>query len=325
MQKLRFFIIFLMFNQLFANQPLQLRASSIPQVHNFIDAMVHKHNFKKRELEYLFKNVLLSVKKPVKKNENTPKKPHHKITWDKFAKIFLTKQRIESGAKFLKDNYKTLQKAEDKFGVQKAIIVAILGIETNYGTDTGKYPTMQTLTALGFGKNRRQQFYKNELEQFLIMARKNGIAPLSVNGSHAGAMGISQFISSSYNHYAIDFNNDGKVDLFNVEDAIGSVANYFAQHSWQKGGKFAIPVHKKYQKFAKFATNKPKIKPKIHVSSIPNNTKIAFIMLTNDKKIETWATFWNFYVITRYNHDNKYAMATIKLAQEIINKSLKTL
>jgi membrane-bound lytic murein transglycosylase B len=311
-------LLLLIFNQSFAD----IKATSVPQVSSFITTMVNKHGFVKDELELLFDNIILTIKKPVKKSGSKTKPRHHKITWDKFSKIFLTQQRIESGAKFLKDNYATLQRAEDKFGVQKAIIVAILGIETNYGHDTGKYPTMKTLTALAFGKNRRQKFYKKELEEFLLMARQNDISPLSVSGSHAGAMGYPQFISSSYNYYAIDFNGDGKVNLFNIEDAIGSIANYFKKHYWQTSGEFARQVDDKYQKFAKFGTNKPKIKnKKWQLANIANNKKLAFIKLQNKDKIETWATFWNFYVITRYNHDNKYAMAAVKLAKAIINKA----
>jgi membrane-bound lytic murein transglycosylase B len=314
------------FTQSIANttqSPQQVRATSIPQVSSFITTMVNTHGFKKSELEFLFDNIILTVKQPVKnttKNTVKPKKKHHKTTWGAFKKMFLTQQRIDDGVAFLKKHYKTLHKAEQQFGVQKAIIVAILGIETNYGKYTGNYPTMKTLTALAFGKNRRQQFYKKELEEFLLLARNNEIAPLSMQGSHAGAMGMSQFISSSYNHYAIDFNGDGVVDLFNVEDAIGSIANYFAKHYWQPGGRFALRVDNEYQQFATFGTNKPKVQKNITIPNVANDVKIAFISLKQSNTIETWATFWNFYVITRYNHDNKYAMATIELARAIIDK-----
>jgi membrane-bound lytic murein transglycosylase B len=327
MKKFIFYLFLILSSQIFADvkDNYLIKASSIQKVNDFIFDMANKHKFKESELSFLFDNIILKIKKPDSKvAEKKIKKKQPKITWDKFSKIFLTKQRIEGGAEFLKTHYKTLQKAEDIFGVQKEIIVAILGVETNYGQDTGKYPTMKTLTALAFGKNRRQKFYKKELEEFLIMARKNSIAPLSIYGSHAGAMGFAQFISSSYNYYAIDFNGDGKVNLFNTEDAIGSIANYLKKHYWQTDGEFAKQVSDRYQKLAKFATNKPKIKnKKWQLTNIANDKKLAFIKLQNKDKIETWVTFWNFYVITRYNHDNKYAMVVVNLAKKITNKLKK--
>lgn len=319
------FMSFMVFPTVTIAKSQTIKASDIPQVASFVVNMVNKHGFVKNELDALFTNINLTIKKP-KKSIN---KRHHQITWDKFAKIFLTKQRIDSGVEFLYKHYDILQRAEDEFGVQKAIIVAILGIETNYGQDTGKYPVMKTLTALSFGKNRRQKFYKKELEEFLLMARNNNLAPLKVSGSYAGAMGIPQFISSSYNYYGIDFNKDGAVNLFDIEDSIGSIANYFSKHYWQKNGRFAIKIDNKYRNFATTKTSKPKLTKNIWVkkgvilNEVYQNKKIALINFNNSSTIDTWATFWNFYVITRYNHDNKYALAAIKLAQKIINKAQK--
>jgi membrane-bound lytic murein transglycosylase B len=302
-----------------------ISAISLPQTHKFIDYMVDKHSFVAEELQFLFKNIHLTIKQP-NQNQAKGKQIRKKTLWDNYQKMFLTDSRIDNGVLFMQTYKQELDKAYKKFGVSPYIITAILGIETNYGNYTGKYPTMQTLVALAFGKNRRQKFYLKELEEFLVMVRDNALPPLKLSGSHAGALGAAQFISSSYNHYAIDFNNDGKVDLFNLTDAIGSVANYFAKHYWQKDGGFLVATNA--NKLAKSSTNKPqktaknwrKYGVKIN-KNITDDIKLSFIKIPTKNGYDYFISFWNFYVITRYNHNNMYALATIKLADAIKNKA----
>ena len=207
------------------------------------------------------------------------------------------------------------------------IIVAILGIESNYGETQGKHPTLKTLISKAFGVSNRRNFYRKELESFLLLARDYTLPPLAINGSYAGALGHAQFIPSSYRHYAIDFDNDSKVDLFNSkEDAIGSIANYLVEHKWQRGGEIARPVYlnstnanifqEKITKPIKNAQQWRDLGLDIE-QDVKDDSKIAFIVLSGDKSKGKWITFWNFYTITRYNHDNRYAMAVYQLSKEL--------
>jgi len=324
-------IILLLFSQsIFAKtQP----ATNFQVTHNFINKMVKEHQFNKTELLAIFSkiNLVLAEDRP----KSAAKKPKSKpMSWDKYRSLFITDTRIKNGVKFWQDNLETLKRAEEKYNVPQEIIVAILGIETNYGLNQGQHPTLETLAKLSFGKHRRQKFYKKELEEFLLMSRENSLAPLLIKGSYAGALGYGQFISSSYRHYAVDFDFDGKVDLFSsAADAIGSIANYFDRHQWHNFGAYARPIKlKKTQlKYAKSSTNKPRENAKYWRSKgftidsdIDDKTKLAFIKLPQKNKSETWLTFWNFYILTRYNHDNRYAMTAVQLSNKLLQQFNQT-
>lgn len=320
------FIVFI-----FLYLPTVVMAESLPATnfqvtHNFINKMVKKHHFDKQELQFIFSKTSLVVAKKTAKSTKTKSKPKS-LSWDKYRTLFITDTRINNGVQFWKDNLKALKQAEKQFNVPQEIIVAILGIETNYGKNKGTHPTLETLARLSFGKHRRKKFYLKELEEFLLMSRDNSFAPLAIKGSYAGAMGYAQFISSSYRHYAIDFDADGKVDLFSSPaDAIGSIANYFDKHQWHDFGPYTRPIvlTGNQKNYAKSSTNKPK-KNALYWrnkgfnidSDINNKTKLAFIKLSQDNHFETWLTFWNFYVLTRYNHDNRYAMTAVLLSEKI--------
>lgn len=283
----------------------KIPATNFKITHNFINKMVQKHNFNKDELLLIFSQIDLKINDKNKKIKAVkPKKP---ITWDRYKSLFITEKRIENGVKFWKEHQKQLTKAEKKYHIPAEIIVAILGIETNYGSKKGEHPTLETLTQLAFSSNSRKKFYNQELEAFLLMARENTLPPLSILGSYAGAMGYAQFISSSYRYYAIDFNQDGKVDLFSdAIDSIGSIANYFQKHYFQKNQEFIreIILKKNQQKFATTSTNKPKKTAKywkskgVNIShDINNNTKISFIKLKNDITNKTWLSFLEFFCL----------------------------
>ncbi|KAA0444614.1 MAG: lytic murein transglycosylase B [Candidatus Thioglobus sp.] len=306
------------------------KATNFKVVHKFIDKMVAKHDFDKNKLlkdfaTVEFKIIGKTAKKSKKKKSKKVKQPP--MSWDKYKKLTITEERIENGVKFWQNNLQTLLRAEKTYNVPAQIIVAILGIETRYGAKKGEKPTFKTLTIRAFTNYRRKNFYRKELESFLLMTRENQIPPLSVKGSYAGAMGFPQFIASSYRHYAVDFDGDGVVNLFSsTADAIGSIANYFDKHHWHDFGEIARPIILTDKKFnyAKRSTSKPKISAKDWRNKgfdidkdINDKTKLAFIRLPQKKIDETWLTFWNFYVITRYNHDNRYAMAAYHLSEKI--------
>ena len=264
-----------------------------------IDELVNEHGF---EESYVI-NVLKQAKKR-KTALNSVARPAEKTkTWDDYRAIFLKKKRIFDGKKFIQTNITVLERAEKEFGVPKEVITAILGVETDYGNIMGSYRVIDSLTTLGFDDPRRSKFFKSELIQFFILTRENNLDILKVKGSYAGAMGYGQFISSSYRAYAIDFDGDGYVDLFNsLEDAIGSTANYLKRHGWKKEGSIVTRVYpNNVRKFYK-----------------PHESLTQFIPLTFTENGEElhFVGDDNFRAIARYNISDVYAMAVYYLSEE---------
>ena len=264
-----------------------------------IDELVNEHGFE----ESFVINVLKQAKKR-KTALNSVARPAEKTkTWDDYRAIFLKKKRISDGKKFIQTNITVLERAEKEFGVPKEVITAILGVETDYGNIMGSYRVIDSLTTLGFDDPRRSKFFKSELIQFFILTRENNLDILKVKGSYAGAMGYGQFISSSYRAYAIDFDGDGYVDLFNsLEDAIGSTASYLKRHGWKKEGSIVTRVYpNNVRKFYK-----------------PHESLTQFIPLTFTENGEElhFVGDDNFRAIARYNISDVYAMAVYYLSEE---------
>lgn len=302
-----------------AEQDVAIRAD----VQQFIKEMVKKHNFDAGKLNALFKKVELK-----QKIIDAITRPAEGKPWHKYRPIFVTKTRIKEGVKFWNENKATLERAEKEYGVPPEIIVAIIGVETRYGRHKGGYRVMDSLSTLAFEYPKRGKFFRSELEHYLLLAREENLDPITIKGSYAGAMGKAQFISSSYRNYAVDFDGDGKRDLWdNTADAIGSVANYFKRHKWQPGGEVVAPaivgsnhiqvlVKKGYKPHStvaelskRGATAKRKLDPKAMGALIEFKTLAGR---------EYWIGLNNFYVITRYNHSPLYAMAVYQLGQAII-------
>ena len=295
----------------------------------FIAQMVNQHNFDQKKLSRVMSDTIVSqtildaISRPAEK----------KLTWHKYRKIFIQEKRINQGVEFIKNNKIKLAEAEKKFGVPAEIITAIIGVETFYGRIAGSYRVVDALNTLAFHYPKRSDFFRSEFEQFLLLAREQKFDPLSLKGSYAGAMGMPQFISSSYRHYAIDFDDDGVVDIWNnANDAIGSVANYFAEHDWQKGKAVAAKVSVDGDNY-KDALKKG-LELDINVSdlekfgiktksSFEKNEKLKLFEYELENDNEYWLAHKNFYVITRYNHSHLYAMAVYQLAMEIKKRSTK--
>lgn len=294
-----------------------------PAVQRFITEMNQKHKFSLAFLNKTFK--------PIRRNEEVLGKvraPAEGKAWRAYRPIFLTEDRIRGGVEFWNRHRSVLATATQKYGVPAEYIVAIIGVETAYGRNVGKYNVLQSLTTLAFDFPKRSKFYRSELEQFLLLTRSEKINPYRLTGSYAGAMGMSQFISSSYRHYAIDFDRDGKKDLWRPADAIGSVANYFSKHGWKRGGDVAVPTTISGSSFDHMADTTAK-KPRYSLDQLSRagvrpagqwrfwSDKVNLIKLVGTRETEYWIGGKNFYVITRYNHSPKYAMAVHQLAQEI--------
>lgn len=258
--------------------------------------------------------------------------------WAVYRSRFIDPVRIAAGVKFWQDNRETLTRAEAETGVPAEIIVGIIGVETIYGQQVGTFRVIDALTTLAFDfpanhprAKERTEFFKGELEQFLSLTHRTSVDPLSLRGSFAGAMGMPQFMPSSWVKYAVDFDGDGKVDLFNsAADVIGSVANYFKAFNWQPGMPTHYPVSFDTSKLDKEALLAPDILPTFNVASfvskgavlegaaLQHKGPLALVELQNGDAAPSYvAGTENFYAITRYNWSSYYALAVIELGQAV--------
>ena len=294
-------------------------------VDEFIQHMVETHQFNAGELHDVFKQAKRS-----QRVLDAISRPAEALPWYKYRQLFVRQDRIENGRAFLGRYGGLLQKAESEYGVPAQIITAIIGVETSYGANKGNDRVIDALSTLAFHYPQRGDFFRGELEQYLLLTREQNVEPLSLKGSYAGAMGMPQFIPSSYRHYAIDFDGDGKTDIWNnPADAIGSVANYFKQHGWQPGGKVAVPGQAINSQYKKLVTND--LEPSVNVEQLYENgilpgeeiapgTRVKIISLEGADSEEIWLGLDNFYVITRYNHSKLYAMAVYQLSEKILQQ-----
>lgn len=286
--------------------------------------MIREHGFKAGELRELFGKaerkdaILEAIARPAEK----------RLTWGEYRRIFITPARIDGGVAFWRENHELLAAAAKRFGVDPEIVVAIIGVETRYGGNMGSYRVIDALATLAFDYPPRSAFFGGELEQFLVMAREQGFDALQLKGSYAGAMGMGQFIPSSFRAYAVDFDGDGRADIWNNRaDAIGSVANYFSRHGWTTGGH-VVDRASAVGAVAKDRMN-PGLEPNTPVAELPGlglsprtalpaAERVLPLMLESDEGTEYWLGRHNFYVITRYNRSPLYAMAVHQLSQEIL-------
>ena len=308
------------------------------EVKTFINMMVKKHHFKKSKLQKLFKNVKFQrgalgmfnpkYRRPAK--HPTKHYPKHG-SWDRQEKILLGNTRVKKGVKYMHDYRSIFKKVYKKYGVPPEYITAIIGIESYYGYNRGKFPAFDVLTTLAFEPNRRKKYFKYELKNFLLLSKKERFNPKNVKSSFAGAIGLGQFMPSSYDAFAVDFNKDGRRSLQTTSDAIASVANYFKKNGWRKGETVATRVSyignrfyakKTGYKHSYYRKNLANITPKY--GSWSYNGKVRLIKLNRYKYDELWYGAKNFYVITRYNHSSYYAMAVHQLAQKIKHSYKKT-
>jgi len=266
-------------------------------------------------------SILKAMSRPAEKSLN----------WGQYRKIFIESKRITQGVAFWKENKVALERAEKEYGVPAEIIVSIIGVETRYGRITGSYRVLDALATLGFDYPRRGKFFQGQLKEYLRLVQEEKVEVTSLKGSYAGAMGYGQFIPSSYRSFAIDFDNDGKRDIWNNKtDAIGSVANYFAEHKWKPGAPVISGVafngHTEEEWFSK---GRKDLIPKVtlgewqqrgvqpHVSNLAEDGKAILMRLEIGDDKQYWLGLHNFYVITRYNHSKLYAMAVYRLSEQI--------
>lgn len=289
-----------------------------PQIPLFIDEMVLKHHFRRDELVRVFQEAQFQQSAVDAITSPATLKP-----WPEYRAIFVNDARVAAGLKFWQQNAATLRRAEQRYGVPQEIIVALLGVETGYGRQMGGYRTLDALSTLAFNYPPRADFFRGELEQFLLLASEQQFNLLNVRGSYAGALGLPQFMPSSYRKYAVDFNGNGKVDLMHEPaDAIGSAANYLKQYGWVTNGPVAIRgalVDAGYSGDVKAA------RP---VSAWAQAGITALQPVTSDQPCrvvdftvkdgkEFWLVYGNFDVIMTYNNSSYYAMTVFQLAEAL--------
>lgn len=248
--------------------------------------------------------------------------------WHEYRSLFINEQRIRDGVAFFEAHRDTLSQVAAECGVPEAIIVAILGIETQYGTRTGSYRVIDALSTLAFEYPPRSEFFRSELEQFLLLSREHALDPLSAKGSYAGAMGAAQFISSSYRRYAVDASGDGRIDLWgDWRDVIGSVANYLHTFGWRADAPITEPIVGAAaadlvgEKLELSLTAEQLRRRDVAIDpAVPPDHGAMVFELEHDSGPRLHIGYENFYVITRYNRSTMYAMAVVDLGNEIAQR-----
>ena len=297
-----------------------------PAARVVVDELVAEEGFNREQLLQVFAeaqrkdSILEAIARPAEKT-----KP-----WYQYRAIFLNQKREDQGVEFLQKHRATLDRAEREFGVPAEIIVAIIGVETSYGRVEGSYRVLDALSTLAFDYPPRAPFFTGELKHYLMLTREQGLDPTDVVGSYAGAMGFGQFMPSSYRNYAVDFDHDGKIDIWkNPVDAIGSVANYFKRHGWRQGETVVAAADAAATTpDAIFVKSRDDLKPQRTVAQLAADGVVARVPLDANalatamkfelaNGYEYWLGLHNFYVITRYNPSAMYAMSVYQLSQRL--------
>jgi membrane-bound lytic murein transglycosylase B len=305
------------------------------EVRAFVDEMVAEHGFSRTGLLRAFAaarfqpRILAAMDRPLV----APPK------WFEYAPNFLNDERIAAGAQYWRAHAAALARAEAEYGVPPGVVVGILGVETHYGRNVGSYRVLDALATLAFDYPRRAAFFRGELAQFLLFARDERLSPLVPVGSFAGAMGVPQFMPGSVRRYAVDFDGDGRIDLWRSDDdAIGSVANYLARHDWMRGQPVLLPaLVDAAQRPAVLRRLDGGISERRSLAAWSEDGVSAFdapadlapdpvgLLLLEESGADEDASLWiacpNFYVITRYNKSRLYAAAVWSLGEAVRRSS----
>jgi membrane-bound lytic murein transglycosylase B len=302
--------------------PAAAQQSLQPEIEAFIDEMAQKHNFARDALRRMFSRV-----EPRPDIIRAVSAPLTARPWYEFRVRYVTARRIAEGVTFWEQHAAAITLASHKYGVPEEIIVSTIGIESLYGRHTGSHKVLDALTMLAFYYPPRARLFRSELEEFLLLAREAKLDTANVKGSYAGAIGIPQFLPSSYRRYAIDFDGDGRRDLVGTPaDAIGSVANYYRKFGWREDEPVAVAVNLSGGEADAPVTGglKPRIKVAefrkrgvVPLTTVDDELMAQLFAVALENGQEYWLGFNNFYVITRYNPSVNYALAVLELAREL--------
>jgi membrane-bound lytic murein transglycosylase B len=296
-------------------------------VQKFVGTMVHRHRFDRDELTAL----LASAQQQPKILEAIQRPAEHTLAWWEYRQRFITPERIEGGVRVWRQNAVDLARISAQSGVPAEYLIAITGVETFYGRITGRYRVLDSLATLGFDYPPRGEFFRKELEQFLMMSREERLDPAEPLGSYAGAMGIPQFMPSSFRRFAVDGSGDGQRNLW-VEgaDVFASVGNYLREHGWRSGqpvladAAIEMPVDDPANMKLTLSDSVASLKGRGYrfEASLPERAKAMLVPAQQQDAVQWRIGFQNFYAITRYNRSALYAMAVHDLAQEIAARFL---
>ncbi len=300
-----------------------------PEAQAFIDDLVREHQLERAGLEQALseatrsESVLEAISRPAER----------RLPWYEYREIFLQPVRVHRGVQFWKSNREPLERAHAEYGVPPEVVVAIMGVETDYGRIMGSFRALDALATLAFDYPPRADFFRKELGQFLMLAEEEGGTAEDYEGSYAGALGMAQFMPSSFRAYAVDFSGDDRRDIWtSSEDAIGSVANYLAVHGWYPGGRVILPVTLNEEADPaklRFEGDFREAPTRAHLeaggvvfadpdwSAVGDEVQLMLVELGFESGPANYAGFNNFYVITRYNRSHMYAMAVHRLSQMV--------
>ena len=302
--------------------PVSADYSAREDVGAYVDELVLAHGFGREALLETFSGarhqprIVEAISRPAERA----------LKWYQYRGIFLKEERIAGGIEFWADNTAALETAEASFNVAPEYVVAIIGVETYFGRVMGSHRVLDALSTLAFDYPPRAGFFRNELTEFLLLAREERRSPSELKGSYAGAMGYGQFIPSSFRHYAVDFDGDGTRDIWtNTTDAIGSVANYFARHGWRGEGEVVLRVTASGAEAEKAANTGLALNRTVTdfrelgvaIPGVDGEANAALFRMELENGVEYWLALHDFYVITRYNRSAMYALAVHQLSQAI--------
>ena len=302
--------------------PVSADYSAREDVRAYVDELVLAHGFGREALLETFSG----ARHQPRIVEAMSRPAERALKWYQYRGIFLKDERIARGIEFWADNNAALETAEASFNVAPEYVVAIIGVETYFGRVMGSHRVLDALSTLAFDYPPRAGFFRNELTEFLLLAREERRSPSELKGSYAGAMGYGQFIPSSFRHYAVDFDGDGTRDIWtNTTDAIGSVANYFARHGWRGEGEVVLRVTASGAEAEKAANTGLALNRTVTdfrelgvaIPGVDGEANAALFRMELEDGVEYWLALHDFYVITRYNRSAMYALAVHQLSQAI--------
>jgi membrane-bound lytic murein transglycosylase B len=294
----------------------------------FMAEMKKDPNFSYSELVDIFSKV--KIKKSIKESSKKKNQSEFKLYWDDYKKRLVSENRIKNGVLFLNYNSELFDKVESDYGVPREIIASIIGVESNYGKNIGNFSALNSLSTMAFERNPRNKFFKSQIKSFLIRCKKTKMDCHETKSSWAGAIGYGQFIPTSIDAYAVDYNADGYIDLVgSIEDAVASVAKYLNKNGWKNNGEIVRKVKVLSDKYNDFVSSKLGLNTTVDEllnngvidSSDLKKEKIKFFELeANSKYKEQFIGYNNFKVITSYNRSNFYALAIYELSIELGNE-----
>jgi membrane-bound lytic murein transglycosylase B len=301
-----------------------------PEIVSFLNEVVARDGLTRKEVR-----TLLQAAQPQPKIIDAMNRPLEKVSpWWQYREHFLTPERIDQGVQFWNEHKEALARISQEYQVPPEYLVAIVGVETLYGRNTGRYRVLDALATLAFDYPPRQKYFRSELAQFLVLAKENKLDPLTLTGSYAGAMGVPQFMPSVYRRYAVDASGDAHRDLWaNWDDILASVANYLREYGWTPGG--AVLSETTIEPNATFEIEPRNLQLNETVGKLeergvqlalaqPPDTPALLVSAEQADGPSYRVGFHNFYVITRYNNSARYAMAVYELAQAVKQRMADT-